>query len=267
MSDMIDTARTPVTVSALAIAPVKSLRLSACSELLLERGGAPSDRRFYIVDARGRRVNGVRLGALNAVLARFDEGHRVLTLTFPDGEVVSAPVELGAEVQTTFSSASRSARELLGPFSAALSAYAGEALRIVAPEDGRPATDRGDRGAVTLYGRASLAPLERLSGREEIDPRRFRMTIELATSEPHEEDAWVGRELTIGDARIRVSGHVGRCIVTCRHPDSGELDLPTLDLLRAYRSDAATTEPLAFGIYGAVVEPGLVRVGDEVQVD
>jgi len=35
------------------------------------------------------------------------------------------------------------------------------------------------------------------------------------------------------------------------------MTLPTLDLLRAYRDDVVSTEPLAFGIYGACcrVEP------------
>jgi uncharacterized protein YcbX len=60
-----------------------------------------------------------------------------------------------------------------------------------------------------------------------------------------------------------VRGHVGRCLVTTRHPDSGLSDLPTLELL-SYRRELATTEPLAFGVYGEVLEPGRVRVGSVV---
>jgi uncharacterized protein YcbX len=63
---------------------------------------------------------------------------------------------------------------------------------------------------------------------------------------------------------IVLRGHVGRCIVTSRHPESGEVDLATLDLLRDYRAAAQTTEPLAFGVYGEVLRPGVVRVGDAV---
>src|SRR6202043_1686361 len=109
--------------------------------------------------------------------------------------------------------------------------------------------DRGARGAVTMISRASLDSLARAAGERAIDARRFRMSIELAGAEPHEEDRWVGRELTVGEARILVEGHVGRCIVTSRHPETGELDLSTLELLREYRDGAATTEPLALGVY------------------
>ena len=58
--------------------------------------------------------------------------------------------------------------------------------------------------------------------------------------------------------------HVGRCLITSRDPDTGEIDLPTLDILRDYRSGLDTTEPLPFGIHGEVIEPGRIRIGDPV---
>jgi MOSC domain-containing protein YiiM len=45
---------------------------------------------------------------------------------------------------------------------------------------------------------------------------------------------------------------------------SGAVDLPTLDLLRSFRSGAPTSEPLAFGVYAEVLRPGIVELGDEV---
>jgi uncharacterized protein YcbX len=74
----------------------------------------------------------------------------------------------------------------------------------------------------------------------------------------------VGRRTRVGEAVIAWGGHVGRCLVTSRDPDTGQIDLPTLDILRDYRGHCATTEPLPFGIYGAVLEPGTARVGDPV---
>jgi uncharacterized protein len=90
------------------------------------------------------------------------------------------------------------------------------------------------------------------------------MLIEIDGVDPHAEDDWLERELTVGDARVRIRGHVGRCATTTRGPESGEVDLPTLKLLAAYRRDLDTTEPLAFGVHGEVVHGGTVRVGDPV---
>jgi uncharacterized protein YcbX len=253
-----------IRVAALASTPIKGLRMVARAQLMLERGGVRFDRSFFLADERGRMVNGKHLGALNSVTAEIDGGQRRLTVRFPDGEVLSAPIERGEALEARFFSRSRPARVLLGPFSSGLSEYAGQSLRLLAPADGHSAIDRGPRGAVSMISRASLASLARAAGEHEIDARRFRMSIELAGADPHEEDRWVGRELRVGEARVLLHGHVGRCIVTSRHPESGEVDLPTLELLRAYRDGAPTTEPLAFGVYGAVLEEGVVRIGDAV---
>jgi uncharacterized protein YcbX len=257
---------TGIRVAALATTPIKGLRVSARRQVMLERGGIRGDRRFYLIDERGRMINGKHLGALNTVVAELDDGGSELALSFPGGEVLAGAVERGPDVQTSFFSRTRPARELLGPFSAALSEHAGQPLRLVAPADGSSAIDRGDDGAVSLISRASLTSLARAAGSRVLDARRFRMSIEVTGASPHEEDAWIGRELMLGAARVLWRGHVGRCIVTSRNPDSGAVDLPTLDILRVYRDGAGTTEPLAFGIHGFVLREGLVRVGDRAEL-
>jgi len=258
-------------VTALSIAPVKGLRIAGVEQLVLEPGGARGDRRFYLVEERGWMVNGKHSGALNEVVAEVDAVNRDdgtverLTLSFPDGTEVSGTIELGEELPTRFHSRPRVARVLRGPFSAALSEHAGEQLRIVQAGDGSSAVDRGVEGGVSLISRGSLAVLALVAEQESVDARRFRMTIEVDGVEPFAEDGWIERELHVGEAAIRLHGHVGRCIVTSRHPESGAVDLPTLGLLRSFRSGLDTTEPLPFGVYGEVVRPGVVRVGDRVK--
>jgi uncharacterized protein YcbX len=61
-----------------------------------------------------------------------------------------------------------------------------------------------------------------------------------------------------------MGGNVGRCLVTSRHPESGARNLATLDVLAAYRAGIETTEPLPFGVWGTVAQPGVVRLGDPV---
>jgi uncharacterized protein YcbX len=93
------------------------------------------------------------------------------------------------------------------------------------------------------------------------------MLIEIDGIDAHAEDQWVGRRVQIGEAIVQFVGHVGRCVITSRHPETGEVDLPTLKLLGSYRRDAETTEPVAFGIYGQVARAGSVALGDPVVVD
>jgi uncharacterized protein len=254
-----------IRVAALTTTPIKGLRVAARSWVMLEPGGVRNDRRFYLVDERGRMVNGKHLGALNAVGADLDDEER-LTLTFPDGAVVAGGVEQGEILNTTFHSNPRQARSLLGAYSSALSEHVGQTLQLVAAADGSSAVDRSEPGGVTLMSRASLSYLASTAREAEIDARRFRMSIEIEGGDPFEEDGWIERELRIGEATIVLRGHVGRCIVTSRHPETGEVDLPTLDLLRSSRAGAPTSEPLAFGVYGSVLRPGVVSVGDGVEI-
>ena len=68
----------------------------------------------------------------------------------------------------------------------------------------------------------------------------------------------------MGGAVVAVRAHVGRCASTTLDPDRGVRDLDTLGAIDAYRGDIADREPLPFGVWCEVVEPGPVAVGDEV---
>ncbi len=250
-------------MTALAITPVKGLRICAREQVMLERTGVRENRRFYLIDERARMVNGKRIGILSAVRADFDEDADRLTMCFPDGTRVSATVQLGEALETRFFSRRPLARLVTGPWSQALSEYTGTQLRLVQADPAEGGVDRGLAGTVSLISAASVARLEAVAGGREVDSRRFRMLIEVCGPEAHEEDQWVGRTMRVGGARVAFRGHVGRCLVTSQSPDTGVVDLPTLELL-SYRRGAATSEPLAFGVFGEVLEPGSVRIGDSV---
>lgn len=252
----------PAVVTALATTPVKGLRICERSEVMLERTGVPDNRRFYLIDERARMVNGKRIGILSAVRADYDPDAALLRMIFPDGSQASDVVRLGGEIQTRFFSRRPMARLVIGPWSEALSSYTGKQLQLVQANPGDGGVDRGRGGAVSLISEASVVRLEALAGRS-VDSRRFRMLIEVAGPDAHEEDEWVGRSARIGEALVAVHGHVGRCLVTSQNPDSGVVDMPTLELL-SYRRGLETTEPLAFGVFGEVLEPGAVRLGDTV---
>jgi uncharacterized protein YcbX len=120
---------------------------------------------------------------------------------------------------------------------------------------------------VSILSTGSLEAIRKAAGiSEPVDPRRFRMLFGVEGVGPHEEDAWIGRRVQIGEAEVEVFGNVGRCLVTSRHPDSGARNLPTLDVLAEYRGDIETTERLPFGVWGGVTKPGVVHLDDPVRV-
>lgn len=250
-------------ITALSLTPVKGTRLRTAERLTLDRGGAPGNRRFYVIDERGRMLNSKVVGELQTVVSELRDGGR-LALTFPDGRVIEDEVRDAQRVQTSFFSEPREDFLVDGPFSAALSEHLGRAVRLVRAVAESGAVDRGPRGTVSLISRESLSVLASEAAVDFLDPRRFRMLLEVDGIEAHAEDAWVGRQVRAGEALLAFHGHVGRCLITSRDPDSGVVDVPTLDVLKEYRGDVKSTEPLPFGVWGEVLEPGTVELGDAV---
>jgi uncharacterized protein YcbX len=252
-------------VTRISIAPVKALSLVFPDEVELGVHGVPGDRRFWLTDTAGRLFNNKRLGPLALVRPDWDEAGDRLTLTFPDGRVVSDRVELGPETDAVLYGEPFPSFPVIGPWEAALSEFAGETLRLYLAPNG--ATDRGrDGGVATLVSRASLARLGEVAGAPPLDGRRFRMLLEVDGVGAHEEDDWIGRPVRVGDAEIVFRGDVGRCLVTSQNPDTGITDVDTLRALAGYRREGRA-EPLPCGIYGEVVSGGRVRLGDDVTVE
>jgi uncharacterized protein len=254
-------------ISWITVAPVKGLALVHRDAVRLEPFGVRENRRFHLIGEDGRLLNGKQLAPLVQVTPEWDEDSGTLALRFPDGSVVKDKVALGRAVATSFyGKRDVEGRVVVGPWADALSSFVGRPLRLVQPREPGAGLDRG-RGAVSILSTASLERPRRQAGAAEpVDPRRFRMLFGVEGVGPHEEDTWLGRRLRIGEAEVEVQGNVGRCLVTSRDPDTGEPNLPTLDLLAGYRGAVETTEPLPFGVWASVTEAGLVGVGDQVVV-
>lgn len=247
----------------ISIAPVKALRLVHPEEVELGPAGVAGNRRFWLMNGAGRLVNDKTHPTLLQVRPEWDEETRRLGLVFPDGSRTEGIVDPGDLVEATLYGQPNPSRLVPGPWEEALSDYVGEPLILLWSEHG--AVDRGiGGGAATLVSRGSLERLRREAGvAGAVDGRRFRMLFEIDGVEAHGEDEWIGRRVEIGEATVAFVGNVGRCAVTTRDPETGEVDLDTLRVLAGYRPDGQT-ERLPFGVHGAVVQPGRVRVGDRV---
>ncbi len=110
---------------------------------------------------------------------------------------------------------------------------------------------------------ASLASLRALAARmgTRLDPRRFRANIWLDglapdSLAPWEENAWPGREIAIGAARLRVVERITRCNATKANPETGLRDAETLAALEAHLGQPE------FAVYCEVLAGGPVAEGD-----
>src|SRR5690242_15828826 len=146
-------------------------------------------------------------------------------------------------------------RSVVGPWEQAISDFAGERLTLLWADDCAP--DRLHAGTASIVSRASLDRLAEECGEDGLDARRFRMLFEIDGVDAHEEDGWIGGRVRIGSATVQLNGDVGRCAVTTHDPETGVATVDTLKALARYRREGRT-EQLPFGVYGSVVEPGLV---------
>jgi hypothetical protein len=107
----------------------------------------------------------------------------------------------------------------------------------------------------------TVQSVEQLSASIELPltPSRFRpnIVIDSPASGSFPEDSWTGSVLKIGGLRFRVDQRDKRCVMVNVDP---ELLTSDSRVLRAI----ATERDARFGVYGTVVEPGEIAVGDSV---
>ena len=122
---------------------------------------------------------------------------------------------------------------------------------------------RQDRGAfdafpLSLISTTSVAAIGSIAGAR-ADERRFRpnFVVKPHDETPFVEDAWVGKELTIGEMSMRIDKRDKRCVMINIDPDDSTRD-------RAFLRAVAQQRDACLGVYGTIVRPGAVKVGDPV---
>jgi uncharacterized protein YcbX len=247
-------------IDLISVTPVKCFALSHPEEIELTAGGVARNRRFLLVDENGKRLRSSFTSWPMVLRAEYDSAAERLRIVFPDGAVVEeSALGNGAIVDLDYHGRIVRSRVLEGAWDGRLAAMAGHPVRIVRPDE----HGHTQEAPVTFISDGSLDRLGQEAGRL-VDGRRFRMLFTLSGCRPHEEDEWDGRLLRVGEAVVRAGGPVDRCAMTTRDPDTGERDLDTLGLIKGYRG-LSERRTIDFGVYGEIVEPGVVRVGDTVE--
>lgn len=260
-------------IASLYVYPVKGCRGMALESARIEQDSLQNDRRFLVVDERGKFLsqrNAPRMAHIDARAA-----HDELELTSPgqaplrirttrqgderDVDVwgtVCRVVDQGEEVAAFF------ARALGQP--AHLVQMAATFRRPLHPRlgDHPPGRLRFADAAPLLV--ASQASLDDLNGRLDapLGMERFRPNIVIQGCDPYAEDAW--ERITVGDVTLERLIPCGRCAVTTMDPETLERGREPLRTLTTYRRD----EELGalFGSYYVHLGEGTVRAGDRVRV-
>jgi uncharacterized protein YcbX len=121
-----------------------------------------------------------------------------------------------------------------------------------------------DSAPVSLLGLATVDYLSQQVGTV-LETVRFRpnIVVEAANGEPFAEDDWLGALLVFGagddGARLRVNRKDPRCMMV-------NLDPVTVEQNPAVLRQIVREREKCTGIYAAVEQPGLVRVGDVIRL-
>lgn len=226
-------------VSGLWRYPVKSMAAEPLAHAQLSWAGVTGDRRWAFVRAGAER-NGFPWQTIrdHPLMCRY--AARLINPDRPDKSDVAVQTPNG---------------DTLSIHDPALAAELGSGVRVMRVDRG--IFDAMPLSLITTRTVSALCALTHVPG----DQRRFRPNVVIASTvdRPFAEDEWVGSVLHIGEAVVRVDARDGRCVVVNVDPDSGRVDASLLKVIGGVRQARA-------GVYGTLVQPGLVQIGDVVRV-
>ncbi|WP_439599095.1 MOSC domain-containing protein [Falsiroseomonas sp.] len=239
--------------------PVKGLSPEAMEEVALAPGeGLPNDRRFAFAQGdspfdpaapvwlQKRHFACLMANArVAAIRSAYDAASNILVLRAEGMPPLQADLASAAGREA----AAAWMTDYLGP-------EARGALRF-AEAPGHAFTDIAAK-AVSLVGLASVEALGARFGME-LDPLRFRANILFSGAAPFAEFDWIGREILLGGARLRVFKRTQRCAATEVNPTTAERDAKPPKWLREAYGHAD------LGVYAEVLEAGRVATGDALE--
>lgn len=239
--------------------PVKSVGWQEIERAALTRGRPlPFDRLWAVATEAAetqaeldvwqpklRFVRGAAEGRLQAVRATFDERTQAITLSHPDRETFTGVLPQAASALLEW------LRPLWPDTRPAPS-------RLVSRSDGGALTDVPEP-YVSLLNLSSNTALATKMGLD-LSIHRWRGNLWLDGLPPWEEFNWIGREIQIGSARLKIEKRITRCVATTFDPISGIRQGETLDALTQGWGHQD------FGVYGRVIATGEIAIEDEVIV-
>jgi len=257
--------------------PVKSMMGEELNATRVGAKGIHGDRVFALADRATGKIasakNPSKWPALFSYRAAFTEPFEngvfpPARITFPDGssaltedESIEAKLSasLGKPVQFLFAAAGSGTLEEYWPD------IDGLARRDVVTDEAMPVETFFDCAAIHLLTTATLDSLRGFYPEGRFESRRFRPNLVIETPTgvkgfPENSD-WNEKILSIGgEVKLKITGPCGRCVMTTL--SQGDLPKDTGVLKTAAKHNEARV-----GAYAAVLQGGLIRAGDPVQIE
>jgi uncharacterized protein YcbX len=243
--------------------PVKGLSAEKLARAPLAVGRClPYDRSFAVAlpATRFDPTQPEWLAKRNFVMLMRDEKLAELTTRFAEASAELTVEHQGAvalRARLGEEEGRRALAEFLGDFLAP--AVTGP-LRVVTAPGHTFADARRKEGAtsdqyVSLINLASIGALETAIGAA-VDPLRFRANVYFSGETAWQELDWLGHEVAVGGARLRVVSAITRCAATEVNPETAERDLDIVAALERHFGHNL------MGVYGEVIAGGDIAVGD-----
>jgi uncharacterized protein YcbX len=268
-----------LTLTGITHYPIKSCRGQALDTAVVEKCGLAGDRRWMLVDDRGRAVTAREYPQLVLVTPEFTADG--LLVRAPQLDTLRVRIPQGAALCDVQIFASEvAARPAAQHAHVWFSTMVGQPVRLVYLDD--PVRRRPDPAYSSAYDRVSfadgypllLATAESLAALNELiaaGPRagegpvpmtRFRPNLVVSGAAAWAEDGW--RLLRIGAARFRAVKGCDRCVLTTVDPDTAARSRePLATLTRHRRWDGKSW----FAVNLIPDSPGVrLQVGDQVEI-
>ena len=240
--------------------PVKGLTAEALEATEVEQGGTiPWDRAFALAQGdapfdpaapawlpKDRFMCLMQDAAIAQLRSHFEPRSGVLTIRAPDGAAI-------AENALTAAGRDRIAGFLAG--------YLGPHARGT-PRFHHVAGHTFADHRLPVVSLINLASLQDYQARVDArrHRRRFRANVWFSGAPAWSEHEWVGRQIQLGGAQLRVRKRIPRCAATEVNPETAERDAdPVAELRRLYGH-------VDLGVYAEVTEAGHFAVGDAIEV-
>ncbi len=247
-----------ITLTDICRYPVKGLSADHLDHVVLSTGrGLPADRSYALAHGAVALTPGWHSKASFLTLEKHEKLAQ-LKVRY-DAETQVLAIDRGGKQVVQGQVATAMGQMLIGQFFASF--MAGEARgtpKLMAAKDF--SYSDCEEELISIINLASVRDLERVV-RAPVDPGRFRGNLYLEGAAAWREMDWVGKTITIGEARLSVVGPIKRCAATNVDPETAARDLNIpLTLKRGFGH-------LQMGIFARVSEGGTIAVGEQLALD